>query len=142
MYDLTDLIFEKYAEGKLTEEKMMLLLEANYSDAIKNCKVKELKTTADKRKNEQLEDEYSNEISAAEIKRIYNKYKRGEELFPAEKKVLLKVKRTKDTAIKLGLGAGAVAGVAALGVSMANDSGFEYHKKLDIAELKRLSGKK
>lgn len=28
MYDLTDLIFEKYAEGKLTEDKMILLLEA------------------------------------------------------------------------------------------------------------------
>jgi hypothetical protein len=29
MYDLTDLIFEKYSEGKLTEEKMILLLEAS-----------------------------------------------------------------------------------------------------------------
>ena len=29
MYDLTDLIFEKYSEGKLTEEKMMMLLEAS-----------------------------------------------------------------------------------------------------------------
>ena len=29
MYDLTDLIFEKYTEGKLTEEKMMMLLEAS-----------------------------------------------------------------------------------------------------------------
>ena len=29
MYDLTDLIFEKYAEGKLSEDKMMMLLEAS-----------------------------------------------------------------------------------------------------------------
>jgi hypothetical protein len=29
MYDLTDLIFEKYNEGKLSEEKMILLLEAS-----------------------------------------------------------------------------------------------------------------
>ena len=29
MYDLTDLIFEKYTEGKLTEDKMTMLLEAS-----------------------------------------------------------------------------------------------------------------
>lgn len=29
MCDLTDLIFEKYAEGKLSEDKMLLLLEAS-----------------------------------------------------------------------------------------------------------------
>jgi hypothetical protein len=29
MYDLTDLIFEKYTEGKLSEDKMMMLLEAS-----------------------------------------------------------------------------------------------------------------
>jgi hypothetical protein len=34
MYDLTDLIFEKYSEGKLTEEKMILLLEANKDDEV------------------------------------------------------------------------------------------------------------
>ena len=34
MYDLTDLIFEKYAEGKLSEEKMILLLEANKDDEV------------------------------------------------------------------------------------------------------------
>jgi hypothetical protein len=70
-----------------------LLLEANYSNAIKKCKVKELKTAADKKYNKQLEDRYLyDEITAAEINRVYNKYKRGEELFPAEKRVLLRAK--------------------------------------------------
>ena len=94
MYDLTDLICEKYSEGKLTEEKMMVLLEANYYKAVKKCKVKELKTAADKEHNRELADKYFNgEISNAEIKRVYNKYKNGEELFPAEKKVLLEAQR-------------------------------------------------
>lgn len=32
MYDLTDLIFEKYAEGKFSEDEMILLLEADKND--------------------------------------------------------------------------------------------------------------
>jgi hypothetical protein len=103
MYDLTDLIFEKYAEGKLSEDKMILLLEANYYTAVKKCKVKELKTAADKEHNRELIDKYFSEITAAEIKRVYNKYKNGEELFPAEKKVLIEAQRRTDQAL-MGIG--------------------------------------
>ena len=104
MHDLTDLIFEKYAEGKLSEDKMILLLEANYYTAVKKCKVKELKTAADKEHNRELADKYFNgEITAAEIKRVYNKYKNGEELFPAEKKVLIEARRRTDQAL-MGIG--------------------------------------
>jgi hypothetical protein len=139
MYDLTDLIFEKYNEGKLSEDKMILLLEANYSDAIKNCKVKELKTAADKKYNKQLEDRYlTSEITAAEINRVYNKYKRGEELFPAEKRVLLKAKRNKNEKITKGVGVAALAGAAVLGGSMAlqnhdNKMAEKYNRKIDNA---------
>ena len=102
------------------EDKNDLLLEANYSNAIKKCKVKELKTTTDKKYNEQLEDQYLyGEITDAEINRVYNKYKRGEELFPAEKKVLLRAYRNKKAKITKGVGVAALAGAAALGGSMA-----------------------
>ena len=56
MYDLTDLIFEKYAEGKLSEDKMILLLEASnaYKEEIKRIqekiKKKEKLTEAEKKK--------------------------------------------------------------------------------------------
>ena len=141
MYDLTDLIFEKYTEGKLSDDKMILLLEANYSDAIKNCKVKQLKTRADKKYNKQLEDQYlTGEITTAEINRVYNKYKRGEELFPAEKRVLLKAKRNKKEKLTKGVGVAALAGAAALGGSMAlqvhdNKLGEKYNRKIDDAYM-------
>ena len=58
MYDLTDLIFEKYNEGKLSEDKMILLLEASnaYKEEIKRIqekiKKKEKLTEAEKKKYE------------------------------------------------------------------------------------------
>ena len=55
MYDLTDLIFEKYNEGKLSEDKMILLLEASnaYNEEIKRIKEKikkKQKLTEDEKK--------------------------------------------------------------------------------------------
>ena len=64
MYDLTDLIFEKYAEGKLSEEKMILLLEANKDDEVFKQELEsfevipDIKTTdRDKKRNADLKKE-------------------------------------------------------------------------------------
>ena len=42
MYDLTDLIFEKYVEGKLSEDKLLFFLEANKTTDNKNNEKEEL----------------------------------------------------------------------------------------------------
>ena len=104
---------------------------------LKKCKVKELKTAADKKYNKQLEDRYFlyGEITAAEINRVYNKYKRGEELFPAEKKLLLRAKRNKKAKITQGVGAAALAGAAVLGGSMA----LQNHDNKMAEKYKRMT---
>lgn len=99
MYDLTDLIFEKYNEGKLSEEKMILLLEAHkglYEREYEAFDVKDESdlTSIEKEKNKKILDEY-NELSSKEDKmnlsrRYYEKGRRGEKLLPAEYKIAKK----------------------------------------------------
>ena len=68
MYDLTDLIFEKYNEGKLSEDKMLLLLEASNTNKeelkrIKEkIKKKEKLTEAEKKKYEEYKKSRNKKI--------------------------------------------------------------------------------
>ena len=78
MYDLTDLIFEKYNEGKLSEDKMLLLLEAS------NTNKEELKRIKEKIKKKE-------KLTEAEKKK-YEMYKKS---------------RNKKIAIGVGIGVGA-----------------------------------
>lgn len=103
---IDDIIFEKYNEGKLSDDKMLLLLEASNTNK-------------------------------EEIKRVYNKYKRGEELFPAEKRVLLIAKRNKNEKITQGVGAAALAGAAVIGGSKA----LQNHDNKIAEKYKRMNSK-